>query len=438
MERVSPSADAVNELDSLMGGFDEPVPATQSNQSQQSKSKNWQLSGSISLQGEYGYAHKVPQAWQTDYRGLSHLRGGLDLGLDYRFSKQWRGYLSGHINYDAGFLLNQRSQYSDALLSAEELEMAFDEAWLQGQLSSNIDLTVGRQIVVWGKSDNLSVTNLLNPIDNRAVGMVDIKDLRLPLTMAKLDFYVADWELSAIIIPEIMFNKNPTIGSEFYPYPSAQPAEIIPDHAGSNTEVALAANGRFSGWDLSLHYAQIYDDNPYQTMVGMTPVLKHSRITMNGIAANWVSGSWLFKGEAAHIADLHYSGVTAEYTRADILLGIEYSGITNSTLSLEIVERQITNYDSALQMTGVDKSARQLALAVKRDLNHDRLHLMALLLLNDWKTGNGGIARLSGEYELSDALAVTVGVVDYLDAASLPYSGVEDNDRLFGRLEYSF
>lgn len=170
----------------------------------------------------------------------------------------------------------------------------------------------------------------------------------------------------------------------------------------------------------------------------MTPVLKHSRITMNGIAANWVSGSWLFKGEAAHIADLHYSGVTAEYARADILLGVEYSGITNSSLSLEIVERQITNHDSALQMTGVDKSARQLALAVKRDLNHDRLHLMALLLLNDWKTGDGGIARLSGEYELSDNLAVTVGVVDYLDAAALPYSGVEDNDRLFGRLEYSF
>lgn len=193
MEPVSPPTDATNELDSLMGGFDESAPATQSTQPQQSKSKNWQLSGAISLQGEYGYAHKAPQVGQTDYRGLSHLRGGIDLGLDYRFNKQWRGYLSGHINYDAGFLLNQRSQYSDTLLNAEELEVAFDEAWLQGQLSSNIDLTVGRQIVVWGKSDNLSVTNLLNPIDNRAVGMVDIKDLRLPLTMAKLDYYVADW-----------------------------------------------------------------------------------------------------------------------------------------------------------------------------------------------------------------------------------------------------
>jgi hypothetical protein len=65
-------------------------------------------------------------------------------------------------------------------------------------------------------------------------------------------------------------------------------------------------------------------------------------------------------------------------------------------------------------------------------------NLLALLLLNDWQTGSGGVLRLSGEYELSDALAVTVGLVDYLVADALPYSALEDNDRLFIKMAYSF
>ncbi|MCW8825857.1 MAG: hypothetical protein OQK78_05475 [Gammaproteobacteria bacterium] len=434
---AQPAESGNGELDDLMGGFDEPSSESSGERSSSSQPKNWELSGALSLQGEYGYAHDAPLSG-ADYRGLSHLRTSLNLGLDYRFSPTWRGYLSGHINYDAGYLLNGRSHYSSTLLDAEESELEIDEARLQGQLSSNVDLTIGRQIVVWGKSDNLTVTNLLNPIDNRAPGMVDIKDLRLPLTMAKLDYYVGDWGFSAIVIPEIRFNKIPTQGSEFYPYPMAQPAEIVPDDGGSNSELAFAANGRFSGWDLSLYHAQLYDDNPYQTMVGMTPVLKHSRIKMSGVAANWVTGSWLLKGEVALLDDLHYSGVSPSYNRADLLVGAEYNGIISTSLSAELVERTIRDHDAVLSGVGVAKVSRQLALSAKRDFNHDRFHLMGLVLLNDWKLGSGGIVRVSGEYELNDALALTVGVVDYLSADSLPYSAVADNDRLFVRAEYSF
>ncbi|MDH3354126.1 MAG: hypothetical protein OEL79_02790 [Chromatiales bacterium] len=421
-----PVSGTSTKVDELMSGFDESSSVNQSTEQEQIKPQNWTLMGVFSLQGEYGYAHEAPLKGQPDYRGFSHLRSALNLGLDYRFSDQWRGYISGHANYDA-------------LVDTDKSEVEINEARLQGQLSANVDLTIGRQIVVWGKSDNLSVTNVLNPIDNRAPGMVDIKDLRLPLAMAKLDYYVGDWGLSTILIPEIRFNKNPTYGTEFYPYPMAMPTEIIPNNGGNNTEVALAANGQFSGWDLSLYHAQLYDDNPYQTMEGMVPVLKHNRIKMNGIAANWVTGSWLLKGEAALMDGLRYSGVNSEYHRGDLLIGVEYNGLTNTSISMELVERTITNYDSVLQSNkDVDKVSRQLAISARRDFDHDRFHLMGLILLNDWKTGNGGVFRLSGEYELSDAMAMTIGMVDYLHANSLPYSGIENNDRLFGRLEYSF
>ena len=66
--------------------------------------------------------------------------------------------------------------------------------------------------MVWGKSDNLRVTDVLNPLDNREPGLVDIEDLRLPTTMTKLDLYLGDWNLSGMVVHEVRFNKAPALG----------------------------------------------------------------------------------------------------------------------------------------------------------------------------------------------------------------------------------
>jgi len=62
-------------------------------------------------------------------------------------------------------------------------------------------------VVVWGRSDTIRVTDVLNPIDNRRPGMVDIEDLRLPVAMAKLDYFVGDWRVTPIAILEQRFQK---------------------------------------------------------------------------------------------------------------------------------------------------------------------------------------------------------------------------------------
>jgi len=433
-------AEATDQLnDELLSGFDEPVE--QITVTDFSKPSPLELFGSVSLLGEYGYAHDAPTAGEADYRGLSHLKFGMDLGFDYRINPKWQAHGEIKGRYDAGYQLNGRDDFETTVLDDEEMELEIAEAWVRGELGDSIDIKVGRQIVVWGKSDNLSVTNLLNPIDNRSLGMVDVKDLRLPLMMAKLDYYFqglgGDWGVSAIAIPEISFNKNPLLGSEYYiPLPPAD--EVVPEDGLADMEYALAINGIFSGWDLSLYRSQLFDDNPYFTTEEGTPQLLHSRIQMSGLAANSVYGSWLYKGELAHLRNLRYSNTTSAYRRVDMLLGVEYAGITDTSISFEVVQRQIVDHDSALQNSGVDDSSQQLALSVRNDQMHDRLHLVGLLLLNDLSTDNGGIVRLSGEYELTDSLALTLGVVDYLSTSTPPFSEIEDNDRIFTELEYHF
>ncbi|NOR52103.1 MAG: hypothetical protein GQ470_05735 [Gammaproteobacteria bacterium] len=442
-EVVDPLSDDPNGLNGLMSGFDEvSSPTPSAGAIKNVEPSPLELFGSLSLKGEYGYAHDAPAAGDPDYRGLSHLKFGVDLGFDYRINPRWKAHGEAKARYDAGYRLNGRDEFSPTLLDDEEKELEIGELWVRGELADSVDIKVGRQIVVWGKSDNLSVTNILNPIDNRSTGMVDVKDLRLPLMMAKLDYYFAglggNWGVSAIAIPEISFNKNPLFGSEYYPYPVPQADEVVPEDGPDNIEYALAINGIFSGWDLSLYRAQLFDDNPYFTTEDGTPQLLHSRIQMSGVAANSVKGSWLFKGEMAHLSNLRYSNTLSAYRRLDMLLGVEYAGVKNTALSLELVHRQITDHDSTLQTSGVDESAQQLALSIRNDQMHDRLHLTGLVLLNDISTDNGGILRLSGEYELNDSLAVTLGIVDYISSSTLPFSGIEDNDRLFTEIEYQF
>jgi len=406
----------------LLSGFDEPTapPAVDLIAVTEVSPLEWY--GSVSLQGEYGYAHSASIAGAPDYRGLSHLRLGADLGFDYRYSPHWQ--LHGEIlgNYDAGYRLNGRDDYDPQLLDEEESELEIGEMWIRGELGSNLDLKLGRQIVVWGKSDNLSVTNILNPIDNRSPGMVDVKDLRLPLMMARLDYYFTglggNWGMSAIAIPEISFNKNPASGSEFY---ILQPAadEEIPDNGLDNSEYAVALNGLFSGWDLSLYRAQLYDDNPYFTTEEGTPQLLHSRIQMNGLAANGVSGGWLFKGELGHLRNLRYSNTTQSYRRVDMLLGVEYAGIKETSVSVEWVQRNIVNHDSVLQLTGVDKQTHQLALSVRQDRMHDRLHLVGLVLLNDLSTDSGGKAMtFAGSQMVSEIRKPSIPVKAMMSPAS--------------------
>ncbi|MGM0594736.1 MAG: DUF1302 family protein, partial [Pseudomonadota bacterium] len=336
-----PAPSQSDDLDAALGGFDEDTDNDRGgNDEVVIENKAWQLGGAFILGSSWNYAHSAPQQGEPDYRGLSRLRGKLNLQLDADLSERWAMRLGSHAWYDAAYAINDRSDYPEAVLDEYESELELGEAWLRGRLGSRTDLKLGRQIVVWGKSDNIRVTDVLNPLDNREPGMVDIEDLRLPVGMARLDYYVGDWGLSAMAIPEIRFNKNPPYGAEFYPHATPLPREVEPEDGGSNTEYALAANGIFSGWDLSLYWARLYDDNPHPVLTARGPELHHSRLHMAGLATNVALGNWLLKAEAARFSGLEYAGQSGEsFQRIDSLLGMEYSGLSETTLTLEVANR---------------------------------------------------------------------------------------------------
>ena len=137
-------------LENVLDGFQEdqeqaPPPASQKPPSP------LDVSGSVSLGGSYNISHDAPRTGQADYRGLSRLKAKLKLEVEYRLPAGWKAKVTGHSFFDLAYTLKNHDGFTQDVLDAYEKEAELDEAFLQGTLAPNLDLKIGRQIVVWGE-----------------------------------------------------------------------------------------------------------------------------------------------------------------------------------------------------------------------------------------------------------------------------------------------
>ena len=435
--------ETTNELDKLIEGFEDSAEVTEERDSETAPVlPGWlALQGSVSLQSTLNFAHNAPEPGMPDYRGLSMFRGHGEVIADMSFGDV-RARIGATAFYDAAYYLNdQRDLYTREYLSEYENEIELNEAYLQGSLADNIDLKFGRQIVVWGKSDNLRVTDILNPLDRRYPGMLDIRYLRLPVTMTKLDYYWGNWNINGILLHEPRFDKLPRYNGEFYPGTQPLPPIDTPELSFDNQQAAFALNGIFSGWDLSFYAANVFEERAYidANPVGLS-YRKHDRATMVGAAVNFAFGNWLLKGEAAYWDNLRYTNTDEEKPRFDILAGVEYMGFRETAISLELANRHILDYDPVLGFPpdGQKEDWQQMAFRFTKDFLNDTLHLTFVFSSFGLLGAEGGFERFQLDYDLSDNLTLTGGLVLYESGDYPGFDSIGSNDRILFELEYRF
>ncbi|MDH3348564.1 MAG: DUF1302 domain-containing protein, partial [Desulfobulbaceae bacterium] len=322
--------------------------------------------------------HSSPGPEYRDWHGLSGLKMETLLEANFRFA-DWKAFTSIKGWYDFAYSLNGRDGYTNSVLDEYEKELELREAYIQGNLSSFIDLKIGRQIVVWGRSDNFRVTDILNPLDNRNLGLVDIENLRLPLAMVKIDIFSGNWNLDLISIHEHRYDQNPPFGHFFYPSTDPLPPEKTPSNTLENMEMAAELSTTFSGWDISFYGAHYFNDQPTFSTTNPTN-LEHHQITMVGSSMSLAHGDLLYIAELAHFKRLHFlNNYHKQYNRSELLFGIEYSGLPDTNISLDYVNRHIHHYDDILDSSpeGPKKSENSIALRISRDFIQDTLELSA-------------------------------------------------------------
>ncbi|MFQ5514109.1 MAG: DUF1302 family protein [Myxococcota bacterium] len=459
-----PAGAPADELEDVLEGFEEEEEeeAVEPERVQPPTApRSWDLDGALSAQLSYNYRRDAPDPGRVNYEGIAVARTQLSLELDLSLPHDWRARIQGKGFHDWAYAMQGRSDFRGRTLEDHETDLEFQELWVAGALHPRLDLRFGRQIVNWGRSETLRILDVLNPLDNREPGLVDIEDLRLPVTMTRLDGYFGRWQLTGIAVHETRFDKNPAFGSEFYPFSFEPPGEEIPGNGGSGTEWAAALTGVFSGWDFSLHWARYFDDQGHVALISLLPpaiVLRHARLTLVGSSANLALGNWLLKSEAAYIHGVRFfeSDVPVpgfedpRSSRYDVLVGVEYAGFTDQTLTVEVARRHLASFHRSFGLPSSFVSLLGAApLVAQRDqvettlrysatFMNERLDFTFLALVVDAWARDGGFLRFAFDYELRPALNIGFGLVLYIGGELPTFSGIKNNDRLYLSAKYSF
>ncbi len=441
----------------------------------------WDIDGSFGVSTSINYFdHEFvnptddPPA-TTNWTGLSRLRARINLQLDFELPCDWKLRLSPYFWYDFTYLIRGPSNYTRQVLDEYEWEADLQDTYLEGPLLESLDLKIGRQVVNWGRSDTLRVLDVLNPLDNREPGRADIEDLRWAVGMVKLDWHIGrHWRITGIAIPEMRFDDLPAFGNDFAAFdvsglglpgdlllPFIFPNLIKPDHF-EDTEWAAAVSGIFEGWDVSFHFADVYEHIPrFEPPDGANIIVQidkgvaqvYDRILLAGAGGNYTFGSWLFKAEAAWLYGFEYTflddtipgpiprlDTTDKKSRLDVMGGVEYYGFNETTLALEIVNRHIFDYERPLLglPTFLRENSVEYAFRYTVDWMNARLSTTFLVIIFGWKAQDGAILRAQGSYTFRDGLVGTLGLLIYEDGDLPPLNVWGNNDRVFIDLKYSF
>lgn len=400
-----------------------------------------QINGSLELITIYNFAHDQPEKGEIDWRGFSSLATEFGLEVKAALPNDWYVKGRGHVMYDFIYDLRGDDCFTEQVLDEHKNELELDEFYLSGSLLPSLDLKLGRQIVVWGSADLLRVTDVINPLDMRELGITDIEDLRLPLTMARLDGYFGSWNLTCLAINEIKFDKLPGYGHDFYPA-SVPLTDDIPGSSFENIEYGLALKGIFSGWGISFYWTDMFDDTAHAEVANNGNLTwSHSRLNMLGVASDVALNNVLLKSEIAHFRGIEFSDFPGQsWSRTDIMIGLDYSGLKNTTVSIEAVNRHLHDFDQGLK-EGAENARRnvwQVGLQVERKFVKDTLAVSLSAFMVGVENEMGGYERLELKYSLNDFIEISAGAVLYQSVSQPMLEDINDNDRLFFKVKYSF
>lgn len=168
----------------------------------------------------------------------------------------------------------------------------------EGYLSlaaGDADIRLGKQIIVWGKADQLNPTDNLTPRDN-TLYIADIDDQRFGAMAARATYNFSGAALTGIWLPYFRPSKQP-----LPPIPGIAYSETVP--GGSEFAFKLEQSGGAMDWSVS--YFHGFDQSPDISIGGPMPggmvlSLQHHRIRVLGADAATTAGRFGLRAEAAY------------------------------------------------------------------------------------------------------------------------------------------
>ncbi len=317
------------------------------------------------------------------------------------------------------------SDLSRRWIMGDRLEAELREFYFDIKIKKTF-LTIGKQQIVWGKADGLRIMDLVNPFNFREFLLDEFEDSRIPLWSLKADIPIKGISAQFVWIPDQSYNDLPdpagtyAFGQAFEGISNIRQKPLHkPDRFIQDSDVGLRLSTFFKGWDLTLNYLYFYDDfsvNFQSTpLIDNVPILtispRYLRNHLLGATFSNAFGSFTLRGEAGYQFDkyvatndtTHPHGVM-ESGQLMAVSGLDYSGITNTTLSAQLFVDWITNDTSIL---GRDHFETNVSLLFSRNFINETLDIDLIGIRNI----NRGEGFVQGKvnYLLKSNLSIWLG-----------------------------
>jgi hypothetical protein len=320
-------------------------------------------------------------------------------------------------------------------------------------------LTIGKQQIVWGKSDGLKLLDVVNPQDFREFILQDFEDSRIPLWAVNAEVPIRDVVVQLIWLPDQTYDAFPprdglyafTIGRFSPTAPEGveldlrslrKPSRLLTD---SDAGVRLSAFRR--GWDLTLNYLYHYHDvpipfqerstTPAGPVVTVTP--RYERTHLVGATFSNAFGDLTLRSELAYSTDRYYptenpdeSDGIVDTPEVKYVLGLDWYGFSESLLSFQLFQSWLTRNESGLLR---DDPETALTFLARREFLNDQL-VLEVIWLQDFHHADG-LVRPKATYELSDTLRLRFGIDFFYGSRNGVFGEFDENDRVSLSLEWS-
>lgn len=292
---------------------------------------------------------QTTSAWQThgfiQYSYGDYLKSNPLFAPTDNTLHEIRGQLNVKYNHD-DFVINAKSDlYYDEVTSNWHYSQR--QLNLATQLSDNLDIKLGRQILTWGTGDYLFLNDLFPKDWKSFFSGRDDAYLKAPSDNVKLSYYRNDIAFELAWTPEFT-PDNYLTGERFSFYSPLHQTHVAPGPdfnavKPDGSQLASRIKWQYNNIELALYGYKGYLNTPN----GINSQGQFYFPTMNSVGASFITptGKGILKGEIAHYNVEQQLG--ADQTR--VLIGYEQELIKDLTASVQgYLERNQNNKNRTL------------------------------------------------------------------------------------------
>lgn len=338
----------------------------------------------------------------------------------------------------------------------------------------NMDVRVGKQLIVWGIMTGVRIVDEINPMDFRELILPDLLDYRIPLWSVKSDIYFGSSQVQLLWIPDIQFHKPAPSGSEWELLQEVPGTTYPESFTIRNSEFGLKLSGRLWDTELSLSYFYTWDDFPVifrkvRLLSPEEPVFypSYTRIHMYGATVQRPVGKVVVKGEFAYVLDKYFGLRTVDNDGDNYLdyegewqadhirwgFGVDFN-LWQTEFSPGITQWVIVDYNTDMIQERIDTAFN---LFVRKELPQQnavfQMLVIALLNLNELYLKPKITFNMTDQFQISGGLDLFYGKASQVGLAARDGKAIDlveieqrfqfignfnNNDRIFAEFKYSF